>query len=362
MKTRSMLLILSLFVICACSKAPEEKGTGYLTLNISQSTSLKAGIEIEDFTLRINNGNVEVLKERIGDLSEEIALPAGTYTIEAYSVEFSYPKFGTPLYSGKTTVDIEAGETKEASLVCALGNAGIKVVWSDEFSIFSTYYAQIDCIEGYLTYYPSSGEQTGYFLPGTVSISIMADGQNIYGGTITLAAGDMVTASLKLKVEEKPLDGGLSIIISIDETVNNRNVEIIFDPNDTDTGNQNSDDNSQTNPYNIAQAIGRQGENGVWVTGYIVGSKPSTSSDFDFVNGVWQTGNIVLADDISETNEYNVIFVELEYAAYRNPLNLDKNPSNIHRKVLIKGNLRSYFTARHAGLRNLTDEILFINE
>ena len=358
MKTRTMLLILSLFVICACSQAPEEKGTGYLTLNISQSTSLKAaGIEIENFTIRISNGNAEVLKLRVGDMSDEIALSAGTYTIEAYSAEFSDPKFETPLYSGKTTVDIEAGETNEASLVCALGNAGIKVVWSDEFSIFSTYYAQIDCNEGHLTYYPpsndlSTGDKTGYFLPGTVSVFIMADGQNIYGGTITMAAGDIVTAALKLKIEEKPSEGGLSIKISIDETVNNRNVEIVFDPNDT--GNQNSGDNSQTNPYTVAEGIAKQnqGENGVWVMGYIVAANTAQN----FTTGSTQASVLVLADDAAETNYTKTILVQLQSGSKPRELNLPEHPDNLFQKVAIQGNLATY--SSRSGLINTIDYIL----
>ena len=352
MKTKTMLLILSLFVMCTCSKAPVEKGTGYLTLNINQNTSLKAGIEIDDFTLRISNGYTEVLKMRFGDLPEEIALPVGTYTIEAYSSEFYEPMFETLLYSGSVTVEIEADENTEASLNCGLGNAGIKVVWSEEFAhLFTTYQAQIECDEGYLNY-ESNEERTGYFLPGTVSVSILADGKSIYGGTITLAAGDIVTATLHPKIKVDPT-GGLTINITIDETVKNRAVDITFDPDDP--GDQDND-NSETNPYTIEQAMGRYSSSqtvyDVWVAGYIVGSKPST--DYDFVNGIWQATNIVLADDISEEDDRNVIFVDLATALYRNNLSLVGNESyleRLHRKVVIRGNLRQF--QYRAGLRDL---------
>ena len=41
----------------ACSKkeTPDERGTGYLTLNISQATSLNDDVEITDFILRISD-------------------------------------------------------------------------------------------------------------------------------------------------------------------------------------------------------------------------------------------------------------------------------------------------------------------
>jgi len=347
MKKRIIFCVVSFFALCTCNKTPEEKGTGYLTLNISQSTSQKAEIEITDFILRINDSYADVLKERISDLPAQIALPAGSYIIEAYSGEFSEPKFETPFYSGKTTVEIEADEAKEASLICSQGNAGIKIVWTGDFSTrYSTYQAQIYCNEGYLNY-SSTESRVGYFLPGTVSVSILADGQTITGGTITLAARDVVTAAMRPVAVES---GSFAIGISIDETVNERNVEITVDPNYTGA-------NSETNPYTIAQAIARQGENAVWVTGYIVGAKPS--SGYDFINGeTWQATNIVLADDIDETSDTKVIFVELGSSGqYRTNLNLPEHPDILHRKVLLKGNLLAYQS--RAGLRNLTGGFSF---
>ena len=341
MKTKIFFFTLTLFVICACNKAPDEKGTGYLTLNISQSTNLKADIDIADFILRISDGYSDVLKERISNLPEQIALPVGTYTIEAYSMEFSEPKFEMPFYSGKTTVEIEADEIQEVSLVCSQGNAGIKVVWTNSFLLqYNTYQAQIFSNDGYLNY-SSTEERTGYFLPGTVSVTILADGLAINGGTITLAARDMVTAVMRPVATES---GGLTIEISIDETVNNRTVDVLVDPDYLAF-----EPNSETNPYTIAQAIAHQGENAVWITGYIVGSKPS--SGYDFANSAnWQSTNIVLADDINETNDNNVIFVELGSGSYRTNLNLVDHPDYLHRRVMIKGNLLAYQS--RAGLRN----------
>jgi hypothetical protein len=136
--------------------------------------------------------------------------------------------------------------------------------------------------------------------------------------------------------------GSLSINISIDEAVNEREVDVLVDPDYTGA-------NSETNPYTIAQAIARQGESAVWVTGYIVGSKPS--SGYDYVNGAWQQTNIVLADDINETRDTNCIFVELPAGANRNILNLIDNPGHLHRRILIRGNLLAYQSRN--GLRNI---------
>lgn len=341
MKTHLFYFILFLFVICACNKTPDEKGTGYITLNISKNDNIKADIEITDFFLRISDDYSDVLNERIGNLPEQIALPVGTYTIGAYSMEFSEPKFETPFYSGKTIVDIESDEIQEVSLVCSQANAGIKVVWTSAFAIhYSTFQAQIISSDGYLNY-SSTEERTGYYLPGTVSILILADGLTIDGGTITLAARDMVTAVMR------PIDvefGGLTINISIDETLYQRNVDVLVDPDNLEY-----EPNSETNPYTIAQAITKQGENAVWITGYIVGSKPS--SGYDYVNGAWQTTNIVIADDTDETSDTKCIFVELGSGSYRANLNLIDHADYLHRKIVIKGNLTTYQS--RAGIRNL---------
>ena len=342
MDKRVFLLIL---LVLACSKndSSQEKQAGYLTLNIEQGSDFKADVSINDFSLQISNFASVVLKENISNLPEQIRLPAGYYTVEAYSMEFFEPKFEMPFYYGKTTVDIEPDALNEANLLCALGNAGIKIVWSQDFSeIFSSYQAHIMCNNGYLNYSPTE-TRTGYFLPGTVNIIIMADGQNIDAGSITIAAQDLVTVNLHPKTTQQ---GALSVAISIDDTLNEREIDITINPEQP---------NSETNPYTVAQAIERQGENEVWITGYIVGSKPTTG--YDFVNGAWLNTNIVVADNILETSDNNVVFVELSSTSLRNNLALTgaNNHERLHRQVLIKGNLRTYQS--RAGLRDVTEHL-----
>ena len=331
MNRQIIFFVLFFFMMSACSKkeAPGEIETGYLTLNIDKDASLKADVVITDFILRISNSqSVEILSEYVGDLPDQIALPAGNYTVEAYSAIFSEPMFDAPCYLGKTNIEIEAGETTEALLICSQNNAGIKVLWSDAFSdMFSAYQAQIVCDAGELTY-SSTETRVGYFLPGTVSISIITDGQTINGGSITLAAKDMVTLTLQPK--ETP-SGSLSILFSIDETVNNREIEIIIDP-------EYIGENSETNPYSVAQALLKPDETGVWVVGYIAGARTSAN---------WSTTaqtNIVIADVAGETELSKTIAIQLPTTGtIREELNVVDNPSNINKKILVKGNLGSYF-------------------
>lgn len=340
MKRQVLILSLSLFMLGTCTKPETSEQTGFLVLNIS-GTDLKAGIETADFTLRIGNNDGVAVLQRVGDISGQISLNAGTYTFEVYSGIFSEPKFETPNYRGAKEIEIIAGATTEASLTCSQNNAGIRIVWADEFADrYQTYQAEVRCDQGYLTY-SSAESRTGYFLPGDVSLKISADGQTFTGGNIALAAKDMVTATLYPK--ESP-SGMLAIDIAIDETVNERDIEVTLEPEE-------NTENSETDPYTVANAITRQGEADVWVTGYIVGSKPS--SGWDFTSTVdWQASNILVADAAAETDDTKCIPVELPAGSIRNNLNLVANPELLHQKILIKGSLDTYYS--RPGLRNIS--------
>jgi hypothetical protein len=343
MKKYVFLIIVSLFVLRACSEKEKniEKGTGYLALNIDRSRELKTDLQIEEFTLLISteSGTV-VVSEKIKNLPEQIALPVDRYTVRIFSVDFLEPKFDLPCYSGETEIEIIAGQTQNVSLICTQSNAGIKVLWSPEFAErYQTYQAELFSGTERLVY-SASETRTGYFLPGKVEVYIHADGRQMYGGVIALNAGDLVNLSLR-PVEN--LSGMLSIQITVDETANTRDVEMILEP---------SAANSQENPYSVAEAITLT-EDGVWVEGYIVGSKPSASWDFTD-SDLWQSSNIIVADATTETDRTKCMPVELGAASstVRINLNLSDNPGNLGKKIIIKGDLKTYYS--QPGLRNIS--------
>lgn len=126
-------------------------------------------------------------------------------------------------------------------------------------------------------------------------------------------------------------------------------------PVDPESGN-----GTQENPYTIADAITHQGENEIWVVGYIVGSTTSTMKNFvPGINEGVTTTNICLADTQNETDTDDIIAVELPTTAgIRSALNLVDNPENFNRKVKIKGDLKTYMYA--PGL-NGTKEYEFVD-
>lgn len=110
---------------------------------------------------------------------------------------------------------------------------------------------------------------------------------------------------------------------------------------------------SKKNPYTVAEAMSNLGASG-WVEGYIVGAfKSSTMNSFSPDPSDASTSNLALADSKNETNISHIIPVQLPTGKIRDALNLSTNPANLNKKVMIKGNLGSYFSV--TGVRDLTD-------
>lgn len=108
-------------------------------------------------------------------------------------------------------------------------------------------------------------------------------------------------------------------------------------------------DGTEANPYSIAQAISKQGENGKYVKGYIIGAAGNGPSLIEKGDGT----NIMLAESMDETDVAKMIPVQLPKGAARDALNLKDNPENKGKLVVVKGNLTAYFGA--PGLKNVKE-------
>ena len=111
----------------------------------------------------------------------------------------------------------------------------------------------------------------------------------------------------------------------------------------------------ETKEYTVAEALaayvdGKQIP--AIVTGYIVGAMNSTGYVAEFGTTTVNT-NILLADNVDETDKSNCIIVELPKGEIREKLNLASNPDNYKKKLRITGSIETYF--RVAGLKNPTD-------
>lgn len=110
---------------------------------------------------------------------------------------------------------------------------------------------------------------------------------------------------------------------------------------------------SKRNPYTVSQAQEFQDKAGVWVEGYIVGyfSSSTINSFSTDLSGEVSQSNLALAANQDETNIEYIMPVQLGSTGIRDALNLQDNPDNFNKKVKIRGDLGSYFSA--PGLRDI---------
>lgn len=113
--------------------------------------------------------------------------------------------------------------------------------------------------------------------------------------------------------------------------------------------------NSETNPYTITQALTHNGDTAVWVKGYIVGcvNGAVVAEGAVFTAPFPSQSNILLAATATETNVANVMPVQLSFGTdARTQLNLNQNPTNEGKQVLLKCDIATYFNV--TGIKNIT--------
>lgn len=113
-------------------------------------------------------------------------------------------------------------------------------------------------------------------------------------------------------------------------------------------------DGTQAKPYTVAQAKAKQSETAKWVSGYIVGFINTATTPYTYTysaTGAIAT-NMLIADSPSETVDGNCVPVQLPVGSIRDALNLSANPSNLGKKVNVKGDLLAYFSV--PGVKTLT--------
>ncbi|MBO4821680.1 MAG: hypothetical protein J5548_09485 [Prevotella sp.] len=112
---------------------------------------------------------------------------------------------------------------------------------------------------------------------------------------------------------------------------------------------------SYGDPYSVAAAVAAGSGSGVYVKAYIVGyvSGQVLADGAHFTSdGCDVKTNLLIADSSSETNVANCIPVQLPNGAVRTGLNLQDNPGNLGKQVLLYGNIEKYFGT--TGLKSVT--------
>ncbi|SHF00249.1 DUF6359 domain-containing protein [Dysgonomonas macrotermitis] len=101
---------------------------------------------------------------------------------------------------------------------------------------------------------------------------------------------------------------------------------------------------TKEDPYDITNAIAKQGENDVWVKGYIVGAVPAAVlNEAEFTAPFTSQSNLLIAASADETDPTKCFPIQLVYNTDPRNINLNQNPDNKGKEVLLRGNLTTYF-------------------
>lgn len=95
--------------------------------------------------------------------------------------------------------------------------------------------------------------------------------------------------------------------------------------------------------YIAADIAKNQGQNGVWVRAFIVGSD-NGGLKIGITGNAASDTNIVISDNIDASTEAEIVRVALPKGAGRTDLNLKENPDKLKAEVLLKGDLEAYFS------------------
>ena len=126
------------------------------------------------------------------------------------------------------------------------------------------------------------------------------------------------------------------------------NEEETNDPGEPDT--PYDPDATRQDTLSIAEGIGQQKEDGyvqACIRGYIVGYAKGNNSVvyIDAATKITSTAreNVVLADDINESDNTKVIVVKLPKGVIRDEVNLYDNPQNLHKRLTVTGMMTYYY-------------------
>lgn len=102
------------------------------------------------------------------------------------------------------------------------------------------------------------------------------------------------------------------------------------------------DAGTKEKPYTIANVQAGATGTGVWVKGWIDGKTLADGAKFN-ADGVTVSSNVMLADAADAATTAKIIPVQLPSGEIRKAVNLQDNPANYKKEVLLKGNLVAYF-------------------
>lgn len=202
---------------------------------------------------------------------------------------------------------------------------------------------------------------------GKFAEAILLPMSNLIGRNLVFTIGTetyvfALSSSLNITSFEKSTKYTYNIIIDptgVQAVVSSSSIESwIEEPAEDGAALPDTDPGSSTatgafdNPFTVTESPIFVGRKDVWVIGFVVGYYSGTTHT-SFVNNatnVSSASNIALAASPTETDSKKTMPVQLPAGAIRDIVNLQQNPQNLGKQIMLRGDINSYFGL--VGLRN----------
>ena len=237
----SVIALMASAVAVSCSRndvlGPDSGEKGFLRLNISSDltvTEVKAQEDDPTFKVVIKNYENGVIVKTIEDhhtiMDEPVSLTEGKYIVEATNGEDMEAAFDAPYYKGADTVDVLAGESAYADIVCTLANVKATVTVSENVRInFTEYSVTVSNGNegGSLVYEGETLSSEGYFkCTGTLTWTIdlvNTDGERFTqsGDVSGVEPRDHYTFNFDVEGGTST-SGGLALKVTVDGALNDK--------------------------------------------------------------------------------------------------------------------------------------------
>ena len=247
MKNLFLIAAFALLMLSGCSKEGYDSGIkeGYGAVSIGlessgEFTQTKAeSVEVADFYVKILKGETVVKSfNRYADIPNAVEVTPGTYTIQAGSHGNDPAAFDQPVYFGEGDFTVQAGKVVPVDVKCTLQNMKVTIKYTEAFGkeISDNFEIAVTNGTGNLVFTKTiiDNNQSGYFSVGPLSIRL--NGTRKSTGEEILHSIDIPDGKaqdhfvLTFDAQETgdiQFGDGTNSGITIDYTVNNRNVEII---------------------------------------------------------------------------------------------------------------------------------------